>query len=149
MSTTRVSGGSRAAVVLLALLAAAVPLNAQQPQSEPLAGRAAPQIAAASPGGAPLAAPFRLAILPSVQKPQLHVLTPDADVRHRNEAMFNGALIAFGATGIFDNVVNHWILELHRAVPGPYTLQVEIGLVVVSTALLVTGLGLERQARRR
>jgi hypothetical protein len=34
-------------------------------------------------------------------------------------------------------------------VPGPYTLQVEIGLVAVSTALLVTGLRRERQARRR
>ncbi len=149
MSTTRVSGGSRAAVVLLALLAAAVPLNAQQLQSEPLAGRAVPEIAAATLGGTPLATPVRLEILASVEQPQLHRPAPDADVRHRNEAMFNGALIAQGAMGIFDNVLNHWILELHRAVPGPYTLQVEIGLVVVSTALLVTGLGLERQARRR
>jgi hypothetical protein len=32
----------------------------------------------------------------------------------RNDAMLNGALIALGALGIFDNVVVHWMLGWHR-----------------------------------
>jgi hypothetical protein len=68
--------------------------------------------------------------------------------RHRNDAMLNGALIALGALGIFDNVVVHWILELHRAVPGEHALAVEIGIVVVSAAMLGYGLWRERRARQ-
>jgi hypothetical protein len=44
----------------------------------------------------------------------------------RDAAMVNGALIALGILGIVDNVVFHWMLELHRAVPGPHALTVEV-----------------------
>jgi uncharacterized membrane protein len=67
--------------------------------------------------------------------------------RDRNDAMLNGGLIAIGALGIFDNIVFHWLLELHRAVPGPYALAVEISLVVISAFLLGAGVWRERRAR--
>jgi hypothetical protein len=68
----------------------------------------------------------------------------------RKDAMINGALVAVGALGVFDNVVVHWILGWHRAIEdSPYALQIEIGIVVLSTAMLVTGIWRERQARRR
>jgi uncharacterized membrane protein len=66
----------------------------------------------------------------------------------RNDAMINGALIALGVLGVMDNVVFHWILELHRAVPGPHALTVEVVLVIVSAGLLVLGIWRERRARR-
>jgi uncharacterized membrane protein len=69
-------------------------------------------------------------------------------MRERNLAMINGALIALGALGIVDNIVFHWILELHRAVPGPHALTVEAALVIVSAGLLVLGIWRERRARR-
>ena len=66
----------------------------------------------------------------------------------RNNAMINGALIALGALGIVDNIVFHWILELHRAVPGRHALTVEVVLVIVSAGLLLLGLWREGRARR-
>lgn len=148
MTKSRASTAWQAAMALVTLLAV-VPLSAQQAGEELSAKRAEPEIVSAAGEVPPLAPPLRLQILSAVRPPELHPGVLEADVRQRNDAMLNGALIALGALGIVDNVVNHWILELHRAVPGPYTLQVEIGLVAVSTALLVTGLRRERQARRR
>ncbi len=70
------------------------------------------------------------------------------DGRERTDAMLNGALIGLGALGILDNVVVHWILGWHRAIEDhPHTLEIEIGIVVVSTAMLVTGIVRERRAR--
>ena len=54
----------------------------------------------------------------------------------RDHALINGALVF------------HWILELHRAVPGPYALIVEVVLVIVSAGLLVVGIWRETHARR-
>lgn len=67
----------------------------------------------------------------------------------RMDAMLNGAMIALGALGIIDNVAFHWILEFHRAVPGPYALHVEVVLVVLSVGLLAAGFWRESRARRR
>jgi len=66
----------------------------------------------------------------------------------RNAALLNGALIALGALAIVDNLLFHWLLGLHRAVPGPNATAVEIGLVVLGTVLLVIGLWREQRARR-
>lgn len=63
--------------------------------------------------------------------------------------MLNGALIALGALGVADNVVVHWLLQLHRAVPGEHALAVEIGLVAGSVVLLAIGIARERRARRQ
>jgi hypothetical protein len=69
--------------------------------------------------------------------------------RGRNDAMLNGALIAVGALGVADNVISHWILDLHRAVEdSPHALQIEIGIVAVSAAMMATGIIRERRARR-
>lgn len=68
----------------------------------------------------------------------------------RNGAMVNGALIALGAVAILDNLVAHWLLGLHHAVPdGGAATVVEVGLVVVGIALLTIGVTRERHARRR
>ncbi|MDP9352479.1 MAG: DUF2243 domain-containing protein [Chloroflexota bacterium] len=69
-------------------------------------------------------------------------------VSERTDAMINGALIALGILGIGDNVISHWILHLHRAVPGPDATLVEIILVVLSTGMLALGLLREVRARR-
>ena len=66
----------------------------------------------------------------------------------RTGALINGALIAIGALGVVDNVVVHWVLGLHRAVPGPYALEVELALVALSAGLLVLGLWRESRAKR-
>ena len=63
----------------------------------------------------------------------------------RNDPLLNGALIALGATAIVNNVVAHWLLGLHRAVPGPWAGPVEVGL---GAGLLALGLWRERRARR-
>jgi hypothetical protein len=63
--------------------------------------------------------------------------------------MLNGALVALGFAAILDNVVAHWILRMHRAVPGPHALQVEIGLVGAGLLLLGFGVWREFRARRR
>lgn len=71
-------------------------------------------------------------------------------MNERNGAMVNGALIALGAVAILDNVVAHWLLGLHRAVPDDGTATVvEIGVVVVGVVLLLVGVARERRARRR
>jgi uncharacterized membrane protein len=69
-------------------------------------------------------------------------------MKPRTDAMINGALIALGTLGILDNVVVHWVLAIHRAVPGEHALAVEWVLVGVSVALLLAGLWRERRARR-
>jgi uncharacterized membrane protein len=66
----------------------------------------------------------------------------------RTGALINGALIALGALAIVDNAVAHWLLGLHRAVPGPNATAVEIGLIVLGAALLALGLWREARARR-
>lgn len=60
-------------------------------------------------------------------------------MKPRTDAMINGALIALGSLGILDNVVVHWLLEWHRAIPGPHALEVELVLVAGSTVLLISG----------
>ena len=67
----------------------------------------------------------------------------------RSDAMINGALIAVGTLGILDNVVIHWLLKLHRAISGEHALAVELALVVISVALLLTGIWRERRARQK
>ncbi len=67
----------------------------------------------------------------------------------RNDALVNGALIALGALAIVDNVVAHWLLGLHRAIPGPLAIPVEIGLVMLGLAMLGLGLWRERRVRKR
>lgn len=68
-------------------------------------------------------------------------------MRERNDAMLNGALMALGAVPVLDNVVVHWMLELHRAVPGSYALQVEWALVILGALLFAIGLRRELRAR--
>ena len=65
----------------------------------------------------------------------------------RNDALINGALMALGALAVVDNVVVHWMVGLHRAVPGPNATAVEIGLIALGAVLLVVGLWRERRAR--
>jgi uncharacterized membrane protein len=67
----------------------------------------------------------------------------------RTDAMLNGALIAVGALGIVDNIVVHWLLELHRAIPGPHATTVEVILIWISALLLATGILREVRARKR
>ena len=67
----------------------------------------------------------------------------------RNDALLNGALMSLGALGVLDNVVAHWLLGLHRAVPGPYALHVESALVLVGVVLFAVGLRRELRARHR
>lgn len=58
----------------------------------------------------------------------------------RNDSLINGALIALGALAIVDNVVAHWLLGLHQAIPGPWAGAVEVGLVVLGVGMLILGL---------
>lgn len=67
----------------------------------------------------------------------------------RTGALVNGALISLGALAVVDNVVFHWLLGLHRAVPGTGAEFVEVGLVALGVAMLALGLWLERKARKR
>jgi uncharacterized membrane protein len=67
----------------------------------------------------------------------------------RGHAMVNGAMIAMGSLAILDNVVVHWLLGLHRAVPGPNALLVEWCLIALGAALVVIGWRRERRARWR
>jgi uncharacterized membrane protein len=67
----------------------------------------------------------------------------------RNEAMLNGALIALGTVAILDNVVVHWLLRLHRAVPGPHALAVEWSVIALGAVLLAVGAWREWRARER
>lgn len=70
-------------------------------------------------------------------------------MQQRTDAMINGALIALGSFGILDNAVFHWLLELHRAIPGPHALEVELALVAGSIVLLFLGIGREYRARKK
>jgi uncharacterized membrane protein len=70
-------------------------------------------------------------------------------MQQRSDAMLNGALVAIGALGVVDNIVVHWLLGLHRAVPGPNALAVELVLVAISVGLFVLGTWREVQARSR
>lgn len=67
----------------------------------------------------------------------------------RTDAMVNGALVGIGTLGVLDNIVVHWLWQLHRAVPGPHALGVEIALVVASTSAVTLGIWRERRARLR
>ena len=67
----------------------------------------------------------------------------------RTSALINGALIGLGALAIMDNIVAHWLLGLHRAVPGPWATPMEIGLVLLGAGMLAVGLWREHEARRR
>jgi uncharacterized membrane protein len=71
-----------------------------------------------------------------------------AEMRARSDAVLNGALIAVGALGILDNIVVHWLLQLHRAVPGPHALEVELSLLALSAGLFILGVWRELRARR-
>ncbi len=66
----------------------------------------------------------------------------------RTGALVNGALIAIGTLGVIDNLAVHWLLGLHRAVPGRWAAAAEVALVALSLALLLIGLGRELHARR-
>ena len=67
----------------------------------------------------------------------------------RNQALVNGALMAIGALGVVDNVLVHWLLGLHRAVPGEHALAIEILLVIASMLLFALGFARELRARQR
>ena len=69
-------------------------------------------------------------------------------MNQRTDALVNGALIAIGALGVADNVVVHWALQLHRAVPGRHASAVEVTLVIISTGLLASGVWREWRARK-
>jgi len=69
-------------------------------------------------------------------------------VRERTGALLNGALIALGAMGVLDNVVVHWWLGLHRAIPGPHALAAEVALIIASGTMLGFGVWRERLARK-
>lgn len=73
---------------------------------------------------------------------------PIQRIADRSEPMINGALIALGAMAVVDNVVAHWIFGLHRAIPGPWALHVEVVLVGVGVLLVALGVWRERHARR-
>ncbi len=68
--------------------------------------------------------------------------------RHeRNDALLNGALIGLGELAVLDNVIAHWLLRLHRAIPGPLAGYVEVGLVVLGSGMLIGGIWRELRAR--
>lgn len=67
----------------------------------------------------------------------------------RTDAMINGALIALGVLGMLDNIVVHWLLELHRAIPGEHAFEVELALVAGSAVLLFLGIWREHRTRRK
>jgi uncharacterized membrane protein len=69
--------------------------------------------------------------------------------KQRNGVLINGALMVLGALAIIDNIVVHWVLELHRVYEGEWTFQMEFVLVALGAVLLVIGLWREVRARRR
>jgi uncharacterized membrane protein len=66
----------------------------------------------------------------------------------RRQPFLNGAMVALGVVAVVDNVVSHWILGLHRAVPGQAAAAVEASLVVLGLVLVTVGLGREARQRR-
>lgn len=73
----------------------------------------------------------------------------ETTISSRNGALVNGILLAVGAAAVVDNIVGHWVLDLHRAVPGDAAGEVEVGLVVAGVVAFVVGLSREVSARRR
>lgn len=67
----------------------------------------------------------------------------------RTDALVNGALIALGAAAVLDNVFSHWLLGLHRAVPGDAATPLEAALLVLGLVLVATGMLRELRARGR
>lgn len=67
----------------------------------------------------------------------------------RNRAFVNGALVAAGLIAVVDNVVAHWLLGLHRAVPGPLAGTVEAALVGLGVVILFIGVWREATGRRK
>ncbi|HEV2767418.1 MAG TPA: DUF2243 domain-containing protein [Acidimicrobiales bacterium] len=61
----------------------------------------------------------------------------------RRQALVNGGMVALGVVAVVDNVVSHWLLGLHRAVPGDAATAVEVSLVVMGVVLVAVGLGRE------
>jgi hypothetical protein len=139
----RPSGGTTVAATLL-LIAAALPAEAQH-RREPLlivpTAAVVPHAAIAGPLNARPADP-------RTDTTEASMVNSEQS-RGRNDAMLNGALIALGTLGVFDNVMVHWILGWHRAIEdSPHNLEIEIGIVVASSAMLVAGIVRERRARR-
>ncbi len=66
----------------------------------------------------------------------------------RRQALVNGGMVALGVVAVVDNVVSHWLLGLHRAVPGDAATAVEVFLVVLGVVLVAVGLGREVRQRR-
>lgn len=56
--------------------------------------------------------------------------------------------MALGAVAVIDNVVSHWLLGLHRAVPSDAATAVEVFFVVLGVALVAVGLRREVHQRR-
>lgn len=61
--------------------------------------------------------------------------------------MLNGALMAMGVLAVLDNVLFHWLLGLHRAVPGEHALEVEYALI--GSGVILLGVGAWREFRSR
>ena len=78
----------------------------------------------------------------------IHTSVGEPRVSPRSDAMVNGALIAIGALGVVDNVLFHWVLGIHRAVPGGRALEVEYALIGGGLFLLMLGFWREWRARR-
>ncbi|MGH2668291.1 MAG: DUF2243 domain-containing protein [bacterium] len=67
----------------------------------------------------------------------------------RTDTLANGALIALGAAAVLDNVFSHWLLGLHRVVPGDAATPLEVALLVLGLVLLAVGVRPELGARNR
>jgi uncharacterized membrane protein len=65
--------------------------------------------------------------------------------RDRYSDLINGVLMGIGALIVLDNVILHWILQLHRVVSGPMALPIEIALVILGAAMFAFGLWRERR----
>jgi hypothetical protein len=68
-------------------------------------------------------------------------------MNERTDAFVNGALIALGAASILDNIFSHWLLGLHRAVPGSAATPVEV--VLLLGGAFAVGVGIRREVRAR
>ena len=129
-------------LVAAALLLVTAPAAAQETGKEPAVAPVPAVLAVAAPDPR-----LGLGPLPSVATAPDGAAGATTDAP-RNDAMVNGALIALGALGIIDNVVVHWILGWHRAIEDhPHTLEIEIGIVAASAAMLTAGILRERRAR--
>lgn len=68
--------------------------------------------------------------------------------RERMDALADGAMIALGVTAVVDNVMVHWLLELHRAGPGEHALRIELALLALGIVLIAVGTWREARAWR-